>query len=136
MKTFDVAVIGAGVFGSWTAYTLARAGRKVMLLDAHGAGNSRASSGGESRIIRMGYGKDEIYTRWSMRSLELWRDFATNTGRPLFQPTKVLWMAASDDQYTLTTLETLKKLKVPHERLSASELSRRFPQFSFAGVEW
>lgn len=136
MKTFDIAVIGAGVFGAWTAYSLARAGQKVLLLDAHGAGNSRASSGGESRIIRMGYGSDEIYSRWSMRSLELWRDFAQLAGRPLFQRTGVLWMASADDQYTLTTLETLKKLKVPHERLSSAELSRRFPQISLAGVTW
>ena len=136
MKTFDVAVIGAGVFGSWTAYSLSRAGQKVLLLDAHGAGNSRASSGGESRIIRMGYGKDEIYSRWAMRSLELWREFAAQTARPLFQRTGVLWLASADDQYTANTLATLKKLKVPHERMSTSELSRRFPQFSFDGVSW
>src|SRR5262249_13764647 len=136
MKTFDVAVIGAGVFGSWTAYSLARAGQKVLLLDAHGAGNSRASSGGESRIIRMGYGKDEIYSRWSMRSLELWREFADQTGRQIFQRTGVLWMAAESDQYTQSTLETLKKLNVPHQRLTATELSRKFPQISFAGVAW
>ncbi len=47
-------------------------GRTVALLDAYGAGNSRSSSGGESRILRMGYGADEIYTRWAMRSRELW----------------------------------------------------------------
>src|SRR5437879_1614351 len=53
-KTYDVAVIGAGVFGAWTAYHLERSGKKVALLDAYGPANSRASSGGESRIIRMG----------------------------------------------------------------------------------
>ena len=67
-KPYDVAVIGAGVFGAWTAYELARRGKKVVLLDAYGPSNSRASSGGESRIIRMGYGSDEIYTRWAMRA--------------------------------------------------------------------
>ena len=66
---FDVAVIGAGVFGAWTAYHLHRLGRSVALIDAYGPGNARASSGGESRIIRMGYGADEIYTRMAMRSL-------------------------------------------------------------------
>jgi sarcosine oxidase len=136
MKTYDVAVIGAGVFGSWTAYWLARSGSKVLLLDAYGAGNSRASSGGESRIIRMGYGKDEIYTRWSMRSLELWQEFAGRVQRPLFHPTGVLWMAGANDQYTTQTLETLKKLKVPYQKLSAAELAKKFPQFSYDGVSW
>ncbi|MGA8231608.1 MAG: FAD-dependent oxidoreductase, partial [Candidatus Acidiferrales bacterium] len=62
-KKYDVAVIGAGVFGAWTAHWLARSGRTVILLDAYGPANSRASSGGESRIIRMGYGGDDLYTR-------------------------------------------------------------------------
>src|SRR5579864_2040156 len=74
-QTYDVAVIGAGVFGAWTAYTLGQRGRKVILLDAHGPANARASSGGESRIIRMGYGPDELYARWSIRALELWWNF-------------------------------------------------------------
>src|SRR5437588_2205067 len=73
-KTRDVAVIGAGVFGAWTAYQLAQRGKRVVLLDAYGPSNSRASSGGESRIIRMGYGSDEVYTRWAMRALPLWKE--------------------------------------------------------------
>src|ERR1043166_1826797 len=52
-KDCDVAVIGSGVFGAWTAYSLNKRGKRVLLLDAHGPGNSRASSGGESRVIRM-----------------------------------------------------------------------------------
>ena len=59
-KTYDVAVIGAGVFGAWTAWHLAKRGQRVALVEAYGPGHSRASSGGESRIIRMGYGADEL----------------------------------------------------------------------------
>ena len=61
----DVVVVGAGVFGTWTAYHLLKAGRKVAVVDAYGPGGSRASSGGETRAIRMSYGDDEIYTRFS-----------------------------------------------------------------------
>ncbi len=80
-KTYDFAVVGAGVFGAWTAYFLRQSGASVALLDAYGPANSRASSGGETRVIRMGYGPDELYTRWAMRSLPLWREFAARTGR-------------------------------------------------------
>ena len=66
---YDVAVVGAGVFGAWTAYQLRLQGAAVVLLDAYGPGNSRASSGGESRVIRLGYGPDEIYSRSAQRSL-------------------------------------------------------------------
>src|SRR6266851_4523632 len=72
---YDVVVIGAGVFGAWTAWHLGRRGRRVMLADAYGPGNARASSAGESRIIRMGYGADELYTRWSVMSLAQWKEF-------------------------------------------------------------
>ncbi len=74
-KTYDTAIIGAGVFGAWSAWHLARRGQRVVLLDAYGPSNARASSGGETRIIRMGYGTDEIYTRSSQRSLAQWKSF-------------------------------------------------------------
>src|SRR5579863_4584353 len=119
--TYDVAVIGAGVFGACTAYTLAQRGARVLLVDAYGAGNSRASSGGESRIIRMGYGADEIYTRWSKRALELWREFDAQTGARIFDRTGVLWMARDAERVASATLATLTKVGVPHKKLSPAE---------------
>src|SRR6185312_4830179 len=109
---YDVAVVGAGVFGAWTAYQLCLQGAKVVLLDAYGPGNSRASSGGESRVIRLGYGPDEIYSRSSQRSLPMWQQlFAKrDTWGNLFQKTGVLWLARERDQYCEATLETLKQL--------------------------
>src|SRR5262245_60976551 len=95
-KTFDVAVVGAGVFGAWIAYQLQRSGKSVALLDAYGAGNSRSSSGDESRIIRMGYGGDEIYTRWAIRSLALWQEFFRGREEQFFHRTGVLWMAREE----------------------------------------
>src|SRR6266403_5195189 len=94
---YDVAVVGAGVFGAWTAYQLCRSGKRVALIDAHGPGNSRASSGGESRIIRMGYGADEIYTRSAQRSLQLWQELFVLANESLFHQTGVLWLAHDDD---------------------------------------
>jgi monomeric sarcosine oxidase len=135
-KSYDIAVVGAGVFGSWTAFHLAQSRKSVALLDAYGPGNSRASSGGESRIIRMGYGPDEIYTRWAMRSLGLWKEFFERARRPLFHRTGVLWMAGEDDRYAKSSLATLTKLAVRFERLERPELERRFPQIAFDGVRW
>jgi sarcosine oxidase len=135
-QTYDTAVIGAGVFGAWTAYRLRESGQAVALLDGYGPANSRASSGGESRIIRMGYGADEVYTRWAARSLALWQDFFRQVGRPLFQRTGVLWLARADDPYTLATLGTLAKVGVKFERLTTAELEGRFPQFAFGPDAW
>jgi monomeric sarcosine oxidase len=134
---YDVAVIGAGVFGAWTAYRLSQAGRRVALLDAYGPGNARASSGGQTRVIRMGYGDQEIYTRWSMRSLEVWKSLLTPLGRPgQFQEAGVLWMARGEDALTMKSLATLERLGVVHERLSRSELEKRWPQIDFGPNNW
>ncbi|HKQ74972.1 MAG TPA: FAD-dependent oxidoreductase [Blastocatellia bacterium] len=135
--SYDAAVIGAGVFGSWIAFRLQQAGLRVSLIDAYGAANNRASSGGESRIIRMGYGADEIYTRWSHRSLAVWREFFERIGRPeLFRPTGVLWMARENDPYSVATLRTLESAGVDFERLMRDELDRRYPQINFGEVTW
>jgi glycine/D-amino acid oxidase-like deaminating enzyme len=113
-----------------------RSGKTIVLLDAYGAANSRASSGGESRVIRMGYGADEIYTRWALRSLALWQEFFRHVEAPLFHRTGVLWMARGDDPYAVNSTRTLQHLGVRCETLSRAELEQRYPQIAFGSVTW
>lgn len=135
--SYDVAVIGAGVFGVWTAYKLRQAGAKVLLLDAYGPGNSRASSGGESRIIRLGYGPDEIYSRSSQHSLVLWQKlFAELDQDELFQKTGVLWLARERDSYCESVFTTLQRLQANCERLDHDQLVQRFPQLEPGPITW
>jgi len=135
-NTYDIVVVGAGVFGSWTAHHLLQSGKRVLLIDEYGASNSRASSGGESRIIRMGYGGDEIYTRSSKRALELWKEFFQRTGQPLFHQAGVLWLARAGDSRVQKNTETLARVGVKYEQLSHSALEKRFPQINLGSVEW
>jgi sarcosine oxidase len=122
-------VAGAGVFGAWIAYTLRLAGHPVTLLDPFGPAHSRASSGGESRIIRASYGADELYTRMALRSLTRWREFFAATGLShLFHPTGVLWLTEPDDPYAHASRIALGNAGVPYEDLSPEEVRRRYPQ--------
>jgi glycine/D-amino acid oxidase-like deaminating enzyme len=84
----------------------------------------------------MGYGADEVYTRFSMRALTLWKDFFQRTGNPLFHPTGVLWFAHGNDAIIAKTVGTLTKHGVRHEKLSQAELEKRFPQIWFGDVGW
>src|SRR5205823_2026814 len=118
-------IIGAGTFGAWTAYHLRHAGHNVTLVDEYGPANSRASSGGESRIIRASYGKDEVYTRMAIRSLALWDSFFAKTGHSLLHRTGVLWMAKQDNPYAHESRDTLRKLGVDFQDLSPAELKKR-----------
>jgi len=134
-KTYDVAVVGAGVFGAWTALQLARRGKRVVLLEAYGPGHSRSSSGDESRIIRMGYGADEIYTRWSQESLLQWNElFATTRNEPLFQKTGVLWLADAGNPALQATRQVLKRCGVPFCEHDSASLAKRYPQIHMEGI--
>lgn len=135
-RAFDVAVVGAGSFGAWTAHYLRQAGLRVALLDAHGPAHARASSGGESRLIRVGYGGHELYARWSLESLRAWKALERRTRQALFHPTGVLWVGRARDPYTQATLCTLRALGVPHEELDRDELRRRFPQCRFTSAAY
>ncbi|MFI5007394.1 MAG: FAD-dependent oxidoreductase [Solirubrobacterales bacterium] len=135
-RAADVAVVGAGSFGAWTAWHLRRAGLSVLLLDAYGPANARASSGGESRIIRIGYGADELYSRSSLASLAQWKSLASEAGEDLFHETGVLWLAREGDPYATGTLATLGRLGVRHERMAFADLVVRYPQCSFTPGTW
>src|SRR3990170_8355409 len=94
-----IAVVGAGVFGAWTAHHLRAAGHRVTLIDAHGPAHRRASSGGESRMTRGAYGKDMIYTRMALDSLKEWKTLSAAAGLPLFHETGVLFFFPDEQDY-------------------------------------
>jgi sarcosine oxidase len=133
-STYDVAVIGAGVFGAWTALHLARRKQRVLLVEAHAPAHSRASSGGETRIIRMSYGPDEIYTRWSQQSLVQWKELFAATGQELLHQTGVLWLSSENTSTLDQSAATLHRCGIHHEVLQVPELERRYPQFNLEGI--
>jgi monomeric sarcosine oxidase len=133
----DVVVIGAGAFGAWTAQHLSKAGARVTLVDGYGPGNSRSSSGGESRILRCGYGPDAIYSHFARHSREVWRELAArhDSGVPLWHQCGVLWTAPADDQYVMQTLATLRNGQHAVEVLDRASLHSRYPVFQTGDVE-
>ena len=130
-----IAVIGAGVFGTWTAVHLLWRGHRVTLVDAWGPAHSRASSGGESRMTRGAYGKDAIYTRMALDSLEEWKALSAVSGLPVFHQCGVLFFFPSEEPYARDSLAVHKQLRLPIEALGRSEMARRFPMIDFSGVE-
>ncbi|HET6943602.1 MAG TPA: FAD-dependent oxidoreductase [Sphingomicrobium sp.] len=130
-----VVVVGAGVFGSWTAHHLQNAGHRVTLIDAWGASHSRASSGGESRLTRAGYGRDAIYTRFASESLPQWQALSAISGLPILVPCGVVFFSEKEDDYFLGSIAVHKQLGLPIERMDRAALQRRFPMIDFDGIE-
>jgi glycine/D-amino acid oxidase-like deaminating enzyme len=132
-----IAVIGAGAFGGWTALHLLERGVRVTLLDAWGPGNSRASSGGETRIMRATYGPDQPYTELAARALKLWQKYERRWKKQFLHRTGVLWMVSSrDDAYERGSLAMLRESRIKFQELSTREMKKRWPQINFADVHW
>jgi sarcosine oxidase len=129
-----VAVIGAGVFGAWTAHHLLQAGHKVTLIDAWGPAHSRASSGGESRLTRAAYGKDAIYTRMAMDSLPQWKALSAVAGLPIFVDCGILFFFPTEEPYVRDSIAAHRQFGLPTDVLTKGEMARRFPMVDFDGI--
>ena len=127
-------VVGAGAFGGWTALELRRRGARVTLVDAWGPGNARASSGGETRVIRATYGSRTIYTKMAVRAMALWRAHDAKCQRGFFRKTGALWMFGDDDCFGRASAVALRAEKLPIEELTPDDAATRFPQIAFDGT--
>lgn len=129
-----VVVVGAGAFGGWSALALLRAGMRVTLVDAWGAGNSRASSGGETRVIRAVYGGTALYSQMAVRAFALWREAEKRWKRQVLFHTGAVWSCAADDGYVRRSIEPMKAAGLSIEQLSPDDAARRWPQMGFRDV--
>lgn len=127
-------VVGAGVFGAWTASALLDQGVAVTLVDANGPANARASSGGESRMTRGAYGKDALYSRMALASLADWKRLSERAALPLFHETGVLFLFDKEIDYYSESLRVAGDLGLPTEALDPADVARRYPMFSTENV--
>ena len=134
-KKGHIAVVGAGAFGGWTAYHLLKKGYAVTLLDVFGPGNSRASSGGDSRVIRGIYGPDKIYVDLVARSFNLWKRYQKQWHQSLYFPTGALWFFQIDDTYAKKSLPIVNQAGLKAEELPKSEIKKRYPQINLSGLK-
>ena len=131
----DVIVVGAGAFGGWTAFYLREMGARVTLLDAYGPGNARASSGGETRLLRADYGEQELYTKLALRAFPLWRRWQEEWGVRLLLPSGRLLMATPAGMASLKERQArLARHDFKTEILSRDELQYRWPQIHLEDI--
>ncbi len=125
----EVVVVGAGTFGASLAWRLARAGDTVTLVDQFEPGDRRATSGGETRLIRSSHGGDAEYTAMAWRARELWRELEAETGEALMVGCGVAWFAHGEDGWETASERAMAGHGIPCERLDAAEGARLFPSF-------
>jgi sarcosine oxidase len=123
----DVVIVGAGTFGASLAWRLACAGERVTLVDQFAPGDARATSGGETRLIRCSHGADGDYTAMARRARELWRALEAETGEELLVECGIAWFAHREDGWEAASERTLRARGIPVERLDLAATAERFP---------
>lgn len=113
---------------------LRRAGARVTLVDAWGPGHARASSGGETRVIRGTYGDRAIYTTMAARAMQLWREQDARWAHTCFHRTGALWMFSGDAAFGEASIEPMRAAGLPVEWLDADAAQARWPQIDFDGI--
>ena len=142
-KTYDIAVVGAGAFGGWTAYWARKLGASVVLIDAYGPGNSRSTSGDETRGVRSSYGDKappvgEQWMQWANRSIQRWKAWDDEWGRDLkmrlFVTTGDFTFRPEWENFTKNTRDLFVKNGVKHESVDVEIVKKEFPQFDLRGI--
>lgn len=54
----------------------------------------------------------------------------------MFVSSGVLWLCAAENDYVRASLAAFREHRIPHERLSARQLTRRYPQISAKGIRF
>src|SRR5687768_8580037 len=133
-KRPDIVVIGAGAFGGWTSWYLRNMGADVTMVDMYGPGNSRSTSGDESRGIRSSYDDNYIWVQWARAAMRRWREIDDEWRRDLFFTTGDLIMRPAWDDHLKLTTASWKYYHIPHEVLSIDEVNKRWPQIRTEGL--
>jgi glycine/D-amino acid oxidase-like deaminating enzyme len=139
----EIVVIGAGLWGSFTALNLRRMGAKVTLVDAYGPGNARSTSGDESRGVRSSYGdrpgvQGETWMLWAREAMTKWKDFDAEWGKQLrlnlFHVCGDMIFRTEWDNFQLRCKVWWDKNKIPYQILNPDDVRKAFPVFSIDDI--
>ena len=124
---FDVMIAGAGSVGMAAGFFLAKAGRKVLLLDPgdppHGAGSHH----GHTRLIRHAYGEGSAYVPLALHAHELWFDLERAVGVPVFIRSGIINAGPATDPFIVEVARSANEHGIELQRMDGAEANRRWP---------
>jgi sarcosine oxidase len=126
---YDVIVVGLGGMGSATAWQLARRGQRVLGLERFDIPNTKGSSHGISRIIRLPYYEDPAYVPLLHRAYQLWHEAEAVTGAELLVTTGSIDASPEDDPLFQGALASALEHGLRHEVLTGAQVNDRFPGY-------
>jgi monomeric sarcosine oxidase len=118
-----VAVVGAGIMGSATAYALSRDGHEVTLLEQFEVGHTHGSSHGRSRIVRLAYPEVE-FVELAKESFAGWRELEREAGVELLELNGLLELVQDLAQGSSDALDAVG---AEYELVTADAARTRWP---------
>lgn len=124
----DFCVVGVGSAGSFALRTLARAGHKVIGVEAGGVANDRCAVGGDTRLYRRLYKEGQAYYPLLERAREIWLEF-NETEPDSFTECGSLTIVDADSEAAAGLAAYGERFGLDYEQLEHRELFSRFDQF-------
>lgn len=122
-----VIVVGAGIAGLSTAWSLAKRGHEVTLLEQGTIPNPLAASGDHHRIIRRAYGAATGYGHAITEAYDAWEELWADLGAIHHDPRGFLCLSREPGDEAEEYREGLEAGGYPFELLDAAETARRWP---------
>ncbi len=132
MTDTDLAIVGGGVMGLFTAYYASELGHRVSILERSRVGDPATASYGRTRSYRNDY-LDATYVRLAREAIRLWDAFEAREDVRVLVRCGCLNIANSgvtpdlDATYARMSHTMLENLGMPTEALGAEEIRSRFP---------
>ena len=130
--TYDIVIVGAGIFGLSTARELAQRGHSVLAIDRFGSGHPATSSTGASRSIRIAY-DHSFYVELALEAIDRWRQLEAETGQTILHLTGQVDLGPQSKLEDLA--RTVRAAGAAIEEVDAAELRRHFPEIALSHGE-
>ena len=116
-----VVVVGGGTMGIASAWSLARRGHQVTVLERFEHRHEYGSHGGFTRIIRQAYHEGSDYVRVVRAADRLWTELEERCGEQLLVRCGLLEFGPPDDPEFVAAVRSLEAHGIAHERLRGPE---------------
>lgn len=133
--SIDILIIGGGIFGMAAALELRARGGEVLVLDQGAMPHPLAASTDISKVVRIEYGADELYTALAERARVGWLRWNEALGEELYHEDGLLMLsrgAMKPGGFTHDSYHLLRQRGHALERLDAEAIARRYPAWNTA----
>ncbi|MEM7155747.1 MAG: N-methyl-L-tryptophan oxidase [Myxococcota bacterium] len=123
----SVIIVGGGAIGLACAWSLARRGARVTVLERFGHVHDRGSHSGYTRVIRQAYHEGSSYVPLIQQADAHWSAMQQRSGRSLLHRTGLLLFGPDGGRDMLAAIETCRECDLPHTLHDGIDARERWP---------